>query len=64
MPDSWVKAKPELNLQTRFDLSTSNDIVGGNSGSPLIDANGHLVGLMFDGNIHSHRPATTGTTRC
>ena len=53
MPDSWLKARDALDLQTRFDLSTTNDIVGGNSGSPLIDASGHIVGLMFDGNIHS-----------
>jgi V8-like Glu-specific endopeptidase len=45
--------KDTLNLQTRFDLSTNNDIVGGNSGSPLIDKNAQIVGLMFDGNIHS-----------
>jgi hypothetical protein len=53
VPDSWLTAKPQLDMQTRFDLSTNNDIVGGNSGSPLIDVNGHIVGLMFDGNIHS-----------
>jgi Peptidase S46 len=53
VPDSWLGAKPQLDMQTRFDLSTNNDIVGGNSGSPLIDVNGHIVGLMFDGNIHS-----------
>ena len=53
MPESWVQAKPTLNLDTRFNLSTNNDIVGGNSGSPLINAKGELVGLMFDGNIHS-----------
>jgi len=53
IPDSWVKVKDTLNLQTRFDLSTNNDIVGGNSGSPLIDKNAQIVGLMFDGNIHS-----------
>ena len=53
MPASWVEAKPSLDLGTRFNLSTNNDIVGGNSGSPLINARGELVGLMFDGNIHS-----------
>jgi V8-like Glu-specific endopeptidase len=53
VPDSWMKVKPELDLQTKFDLATTNDITGGNSGSPLIDAHGQLVGLMFDGNFHS-----------
>jgi len=53
MPPSWVEAKPSLDLGTRFNLSTNNDIVGGNSGSPLINTQGELVGLMFDGNIHS-----------
>jgi hypothetical protein len=53
IPDSWMKAQADLDLQTPFCISTSNDIVGGNSGSPLIDARGRIVGLMFDGNIHS-----------
>ena len=53
VPASWMKVKDRLDLQTPFCLSTNNDIVGGNSGSPLIDARGHVVGLMFDGNIHS-----------
>jgi hypothetical protein len=53
VPASWLDAKGRLDMQTKFDLSTNNDIVGGNSGSPLLDVNGRLVGLMFDGNIHS-----------
>jgi hypothetical protein len=53
VPESWLSARNTLDMDTRFNLSTNNDIVGGNSGSPLIDARGRLVGLMFDGNIHS-----------
>jgi hypothetical protein len=53
VPDSWNAVREQLNMDTRFDLSTNNDIVGGNSGSPLIDRGGRIVGLMFDGNIHS-----------
>jgi hypothetical protein len=53
IPDSWIKARDQLDMSTPFNFSTNNDIVGGNSGSPLIDAQGRIVGLMFDGNIHS-----------
>jgi hypothetical protein len=53
VPDAWLAARAQLDMDTRFNLSTTNDIVGGNSGSPLIDASGRIVGLMFDGNIHS-----------
>jgi hypothetical protein len=53
IPDSWMKVKDQLDLRTPFCISTNNDIVGGNSGSPLVDAEGRIVGLMFDGNIHS-----------
>jgi hypothetical protein len=48
-----MKVKDRLDMSTPFCISTSNDIVGGNSGSALIDAEGHMVGLMFDGNIDS-----------
>jgi Peptidase S46 len=49
----WAEAKGRLNLDTVFDVSTTNDITGGNSGSPLINAKGELIGAVFDGNIHS-----------
>jgi hypothetical protein len=53
IPASWMRVKAQLDMRTPFCISTSNDIVGGNSGSPLIDASGKIVGLVFDGNIHS-----------
>jgi hypothetical protein len=53
IPASWMKVKDQLDMRTPFCISTNSDIVGGNSGSPLIDAQGRIVGLMFDGNIHS-----------
>lgn len=53
VPEGWLKVKERLDMSTPFNISTNNDIVGGNSGSPLVDAKGDIVGLMFDGNIHS-----------
>jgi hypothetical protein len=53
VPASWAAARSTLDLSTPFNLSTNSDIVGGNSGSPLLDADGRIVGLIFDGNIHS-----------
>jgi hypothetical protein len=53
VPASWLKVKDQLDLTTRFNLATNNDIIGGNSGSALINARGNIVGLVFDGNIHS-----------
>ncbi len=53
IPDAWLRVKERLDMRTPFCMATSNDIVGGNSGSPLLDASGRLIGLMFDGNIHS-----------
>jgi hypothetical protein len=49
----WVAAKAKLNPNTVFNISTTNDIIGGNSGSPLINARGEVIGAIFDGNIHS-----------
>ena len=53
LPQRWLDARDTLDMTTPFNYVTTNDIVGGNSGSPLIDAEGRLVGLAFDGNIHS-----------
>jgi hypothetical protein len=53
VPESWQTARPMLDLGVAFNLSTNSDIVGGNSGSPLVAAGGRIVGLLFDGNIHS-----------
>jgi hypothetical protein len=53
IPDSWMRARGLLDMTIPFCIATNNDIVGGNSGSPLIDAQGRMVGLVFDGNIDS-----------
>ncbi|HEX4785723.1 MAG TPA: S46 family peptidase [Candidatus Sulfotelmatobacter sp.] len=53
LPESWLKAKSSLNLSTPMNLSTTNDTTGGNSGSPMIDKDANIVGLLFDGNIFS-----------
>ncbi|MGD9913327.1 MAG: S46 family peptidase [Rhizobiaceae bacterium] len=49
----WEAAKDKLTPETILNVSTNNDTIGGNSGSPAVDSEGRLVGAMFDGNIHS-----------
>ncbi|HXR94296.1 MAG TPA: S46 family peptidase [Rhizomicrobium sp.] len=49
----WQAAQNKVNPGTVLDFTTDNDIIGGNSGSPAVDAKGEVVGAVFDGNIES-----------
>ncbi|CAM3201200.1 S46 family peptidase [Corallococcus sp. ZKHCc1 1396] len=53
LPAPWVKAKGKVPAETPLDMATTNDIIGGNSGSPVVNRDGHVVGLIFDGNLPS-----------
>ncbi|MFP2929419.1 S46 family peptidase [Pyxidicoccus sp. 3LG] len=53
LPSSWLKSQNILDGKTGMNFVTTNDIIGGNSGSPMINKDGEIIGLVFDGNIQS-----------
>src|SRR5262249_53098144 len=53
LPPSWLAAKGKLDPDMHFNFALDTDIIGGNSGSPVVNKDGDVVGLVFDGNIQS-----------